>query len=121
MTRGSTNHEITARIESRINDYLACCYRQKSVARVSELAQFLGVSRSFLALTAKRMIGMSAKAALQVRQLSRAADLLRSTSASVDEVCTMAAFGDRRTFYRVFRRHTGTSPSRFREWNTKCP
>jgi AraC-like DNA-binding protein len=113
------SEEAKAKFEREIDDYLASCYRTRSSTRTSELAQFLGISRGLLALMAKRLLGMSAKTALQTRQMARATRLLRETSLTIDEVGATSGFGDRRTFYRAFGREIGTSPGAFR--CAKCP
>jgi YesN/AraC family two-component response regulator len=38
-----------------------------------------------------------------------------STSKSVDEIADTAGFNDRKSFYRVFKKTTGLSPTDFRK------
>jgi xylan 1,4-beta-xylosidase len=106
-------------LEHAIDEYLAGCYLGRTAARASELAEFLGISRSRLVRMATRILGVSIKAALRTRQLARAAGLLLESSETVDEVGVLSGFGDRRTFHRSFRRAFGCSPAEFRRRDAK--
>lgn len=105
-----TASDSKERLETGINRYLAYCYEQRTVARATELATFLSISRWSLARLCNRFLGAPASAALRSRQLSYAAGLLRRSVAPVDEVGIMAGFGNRSTFYRAIKQEFGCSP-----------
>jgi AraC-like DNA-binding protein len=114
-----TRHAERHRIERAIELYLARCYRGRTVARVSELAIYLGVNRTHLSRVVSQVIGEPLGAALRRRQLTYAATLLRNASMTVSEVAAAAAFGTQRTFFRAFRRAFGMTPGVYRENATK--
>jgi AraC-like DNA-binding protein len=102
-------------LERAIEEYLQRCYRSRSPARVSELADLLGASRAYLSTAGTAILGVRLNQALRLRQLAYAARLLRETDLSIAEIATAAAFGTERSFYRTFRRHYGTTPAAYRE------
>ena len=102
------------RLERAIELYLRDCYRLRTAARVSELAQHLGTSRSYISRTAPDLLGTSLREALRRRQLDYAAKLLVSTRLPVHEIALRAAFGHPSTFFRIFRKAFGDSPDTYR-------
>lgn len=102
-------------LEAGIADYLAFCHRERTAARASELADFLGIGYRTLRRICNRVLGVAVNAAIRVRQLGRAARLLRETDLPIDEIGLMVGFGDRRTFFRAIRRKFGCSPSALRK------
>jgi len=108
-------------LEAGISRYLAYCYEQRTAARATELAIFLGINFRNLARLCNRFLGVSARAALRSRQLSYAANLLRDSTTPIDEIGMMCGFGDRRTFYRAIRREFGCSPLLVRNAVRNCP
>ncbi len=51
---------------------------------------------------------------MQQSRLKTSRDLLMFTNRSVEDICHEAGYDDVATFYKLFRRRFGTSPSRFR-------
>lgn len=78
------------------------------LARAAELPRFVFLRR-FRAQT-----GTSPYHALTELRLERAAELLRTSSASILEVCLSCGFGDPSRFARMFRQRYGCTPRRFR-------
>lgn len=102
-------------LETGITGYLAFCHRERTAARASELAGFLGIAYRTLRRVCNRVLGVSVNVAIRARQLEYAARLLRETDIPVDEIGLLAGFGDRRTFFRAIRREFGHSPSAVRK------
>jgi AraC-like DNA-binding protein len=102
-------------LEAGIADYLAFCHRERTAARASEAAYFLGIAYRTLRRVCKRVLGVSVNVAIRARQVELAAHLLRETDLPVDEIGLLAGFGDRRTFFRAIRREFGRSPSAVRK------
>ena len=108
------------RIERAIELYLRDCYRLRTAARVSELAQNLGISRPYLSRMVPAILGISLREALRRRQLDHAASLLAKTRLPIHEIALRAAFGHQGTFFRVFRKAFGESPDTYRSRVTNC-
>lgn len=80
---------------------------------LSSLAKSLSVSGSYLSAQFKRHTGLTMRAYLLDRKISRAKTLLLH-GASVTEACYGSGFGDYANFIRSFKKATGVSPGRFR-------
>ena len=108
-------------LEAGLDRYVAYCYDQRTAARATELATFLGISYRNLTRLCNRFLGAPARTALRSRQLSHAARLLRESAKPINEIGMMCGFGDRRTFYRAIRRQFGCSPLLLRNAVLNCP
>ena len=114
MPRTDQAPRRSAYLPEQIDLYVEHCLATETVPRVSELADFLGMSREHLSreFAAKHKLPLSAY--LKNRQLDAARRLLVESSLSTTRVAYLCGFGTRRTFYRTFRRETGMSPATFR-------
>jgi AraC-like DNA-binding protein len=100
-------------LEVTIDWYIANCARDGTVARVSELASLLGVTREHLSRTARNRSGRPLVKLLRERQLNHVKQLLL-TVGSVDDAISQSTLGDRSTFFRVFGSLAGLTPTAFR-------
>lgn len=107
------------RLERALESYLLRCFSERSAARVSEFADSIGVSRSYLARVFPAVLGQTVRVALRMRQLAHAETLLRTTSLSTSDVALETGFGTQMTFFRVFTRSLGMRPDEYREKWTK--
>src|SRR5260370_1312679 len=114
MPRNFT-HTHRQRLERAAAHYLRDCYRRVTAARVSELADLLGLAAPYLSRIAPEIVGMSLRDFLRARQLEYAVRLLRTTPLPVGEIALRCGFGTVSTFYRWFRAPYGTPPAAFRE------
>jgi AraC-like DNA-binding protein len=114
-----TIHADRQRLERALESYLHRCFSERSAARVSEFADSIGVSRSYLARVFPAVLGQTVREALRTRQLARAETLLRTTSLSTRDVALAAGFGTQMTFFRVFTSSLGMRPDEYREKWTK--
>jgi AraC-like DNA-binding protein len=108
-------------LEAGIAGYLAFCHRERTAARASELACFLGIACRSLRRVSNRVLGVPMNVALRARQLEWAASLLCETELPIDEIGRLTGFGDRRTFFRAIRREFGCSPSTYRKDGRNLP
>lgn len=107
------------RLERALESYLNRCFERHSAARVSEFADSLGISRSYLARVFPSVLGQTVREALRTRQLAEAERLLRTTARSTRDIALAAGFGTQMTFYRVFSTSRGMNPEEYREKWTK--
>lgn len=114
MGGASRRHTDRSRYAAVIEQYLADCYARRTVARVSELADLLKASRPYLSRVIPQLFGRSLRRLLRERQLEEAKRLLRLTDLHLDEIAAASAFGDRSTFYRLFRTMAGITPHQYR-------
>ena len=94
--------------------YLVDCMNSASPARASELAARLNITPVQLVREFRECVGSNISAFLKARQIELAKLLLERTNLSTAEIAGRTGFGTARTFYRAFRRSTGTTPTAFR-------
>ena len=107
------------RLERAAAIYLPDCYAGETVARISEFAQRLGVTREHLTRVVSEAYGITPLEFLRGRQLDRAIHLLRTTSYSIVRVAAMSGFGTHAAFYRTFKKAMGMTPGEYRKQVTK--
>jgi AraC-like DNA-binding protein len=95
--------------------YLEDCRAGRRSVRASELAVRMKLTPARLAREFHLSVGSGLKDYLGRRQVEHAKELLRSTGWTTAEIAVLAGFGTARTFYRAFRRNTGTSPTSYRK------
>jgi AraC-like DNA-binding protein len=113
-------HRDRQRLERAGDHYLRACYRQRTAARASELAAFLGVTPPYLSRIVSAILGVTARDFLRRRQLAYAAERLRTTRLSIHELALASAFGTASTFHRCFVSVYGITPGAYRRQVTKC-
>jgi AraC-like DNA-binding protein len=105
-------------VEFIISHYLRECFRSRTVARASELAERLSANRATFSRTMTRTLGRTLLAEMRKRQLEHASRLLQMTDLPLAEIASRSAFGDRSTFFRAFRAGFGMTPGEYRK--TAC-
>lgn len=81
---------------------------------LSELAEERGVTAACLSGTVHRVTGKTFKQLLQAKRLSKAAELLRQTRLSVEEVSEAVGYENTSYFYRIFQKQFGLTPKQYR-------
>lgn len=95
----------------------AIAYLEKHVGRrvrVGDVARSACVSTSTLAHVFKRETGMTLMDYMTRMRVDRACELLRNSPLRLAEIAFDLGFSDTAYFSRVFRKHTGASPSAYR-------
>lgn len=114
--RRTFTHAHRQRLERASEHYLRICYQNKTAARASELAQFLGVHHVYLSTIAPQITGgQHLRDFLREKQLTYAEQLLRTTPLHIEEIALRCGFGTIGTFYRWFNTRHGMPPGAFRE------
>lgn len=108
-------HDHRQRFERAAEHYLRACYRDKTAARASEFAQFLGVHHAYLSRIAPQITGKSLRDFLREKQLAYAEQLLQTTPLLIEQSALRCGFGTIGTFYRWFQARHGMPPGAFRE------
>ena len=82
---------------------------------VASLARAVGASRSVLAERFRATVGLSPMRYLAAWRIERAADLLLTSRDGVADIAARVGYDSQSAFNRAFKRHTGESPSRWRQ------
>jgi AraC family transcriptional regulator len=88
--------------------------RSAECVRLGELAEAVGVHPASLARSFRERHGMSVGDYGRRVRLERAAAEIAGTDAPLAAIATEAGFADQSHFTRLFRRHFGTTPARYR-------
>lgn len=88
-----------------------------SKIKINELADHMGVNRSYLASSFKRATGYSPKEYLLCLRMEKAKSLLEKTDMPVNAVANSVGYTDQLAFSRMFKDYAGVSPKAFREEN----
>ncbi len=94
-------------------EYMARCYNQR--IKIGDLAEHVGVNRSYLTVVFRRNVGLSPQEFLLKLRMERAAMMLQETTMPVGAVAEAVGYGDQLTFSKAFRRFYGKSPSMMRK------
>ena len=81
---------------------------------VNRIAEQFNYSPSYLSTIYKQHFGVSITTQISKIRIERAEELLLSTSMSVQHVAEASGYNDAKYFMRVFKQHTGLTPTRYR-------
>lgn len=103
---------VTSDLSNRVLTYLSIHYREQ--ISLEQLSDAMGVSRFHLSHLFSNKLGIGFKEYLNNLKVECAKTLLRTTDTPVSEIYSEAGFENQRTFNRVFRENTGSSPRNYR-------
>lgn len=83
--------------------------------RIDEMANFIGVNRSYLTSTFKKATGYSLQEYLINLRMEKAKNLLKKTDLPINTVSNAVGYADQLAFSRMFKQHYGLSPRNYRE------
>ena len=83
--------------------------------KINELADYVGVNRSYLASSFKKATGYSPKEYLLSLRMEKAKSLLEKTDMPINSVANSVGYTDQLAFSRMFKEYSGISPKAFRE------
>ncbi len=89
--------------------------------RIADVLGAAGLSRKTLEVRFRKSIGRTPHEELQRRRLDRVKSLLRQTGSPLKQIARAAGFTYVEHLHQVFRRATGTTPSRFRAQGRETP
>jgi len=81
---------------------------------LKDLAGHMKMTPSYLSGKFKKETGQSVTAFIMRKKMEYACSLLSNTTLPVQEVAQLAGYKDASYFTRLFRRHTGTTPTNYR-------
>lgn len=82
-----------------------------------KLAEKIKMSRNSFLRLFKEQTGMSPGKHLLSKRLNLAAERLKTTNESIDEIAEACSFGNRYYFSRMFKKYRGVTPALYRKYN----
>ena len=94
-------------------EYIKHHYREK--IKINELAEYIGINRSYLTNMFKKTIGCSPQEYLVEFRMEKAKNLLKNTDMPINAVAEAVGYPDQLAFSKMFRLYTKMSPKAFRQ------
>lgn len=85
---------------------------------VEDIAQHFDISRNYLFQLCKKFFNQSPKQMILELRMIRAAQLLQGTVLQISEIADMIGYKDTFQFSKMFKKHFGYNPSKFRQLDT---
>lgn len=102
-------HMQAATFQRLLDDHVA------STASVRDLARQLHMSESHFCHSVKEVLGVAPMTYLREQRLARARVLLHTTTLSIEEIALRLGYDEPTSFFRAFKRATGTTPGAYRQ------
>ncbi len=83
--------------------------------RVRDIAEYIGINRSYLTSIFKKQLGISPQEYLVSYRLKKAAELLVTSKKTVSEISNQIGYENPLTFSKIFKQTYGVSPRLYRE------
>ena len=93
-------------------DYI---HRNYAQATVSQLADYIGINRSYLTSIFKRLVGVSPQKYLLNFRMEESALLLAESSLPVKTIASSVGYDNPLTFSKSFKAQYGCSPQNYRK------
>lgn len=107
------SHALSRRELKRVTEFMESDLRAD--LSLTLLAAEVDLSPRVLVQSFRQTTGVTPDNWMADRRLDKAKDLLRNTSASIDDIAAACGFSSRAQFVRAFARANGTSPSSWRK------
>lgn len=116
--------QSASRRENNQYDYSGDTYVEYAVSiikhnydhiKINDIAQYIGINRSYLTSIFKKKMNVSPQEYLVSYRLKRGAELLRTTSLSIQDISVSVGYDNPLTFSKMFKQTYGLSPKNYRQ------
>ena len=98
---------------SEINEFIAHNYQRR--LSIEEIADELGFNKSYMMRTYKKVTSMTILEKLYTVRCNHAMERLSNHKKSITEIAYLSGFESPSHFGKIYKKHTGLSPSEFRK------
>ena len=114
--RGEQGRFIAALSDKRISKALQQLHDKPHMAwTLEKMAKKVGMSRAAFAKRFKVLVGEPMFEYLTMLRVQRAKEILRESNLPLYEVASRVGYGSDLAFTKTFKKHTGTTPTRYRK------
>lgn len=103
-----------------VNHAVEYIHSNYSSARISDIASYIGITRSYLTHIFKQKLHISPQEYLLSYRLDQGSRLLRTTDLSIQEVARRIGYDNPLTFSKIFKNAYGLSPKNYRKQILDC-
>ncbi|WP_319559137.1 helix-turn-helix domain-containing protein [Marispirochaeta sp.] len=82
---------------------------------LEKVAAHMALSKKYISRIFKERMGISLVDYISMLQIEKSKFLLKNTNKSIDDIGKVVGINNRVTFYRLFRKHEGVSPSAYKK------
>ena len=116
ITREQANHEVLERFETVMDEFFNDSAKgNDGLPTVQYIAERLHVSPKYLGNLLRTLTGQNTQQHIHERLISKAKELLSTTTLSVSEIAYELGFEHLQSFSKLFKAKTSYSPLRFRQ------
>ncbi|MBR4662985.1 MAG: helix-turn-helix transcriptional regulator, partial [Lentisphaeria bacterium] len=101
--------------DSRIDKVIQSCVKERRLVSNADVAKIAGTSVQNFEKLFRKKTGLSPRKFQQIRQMQWAADKLRLTDLSIDEIAEKSGYLNRHNFTRAFKLFFGINPAAYRK------
>lgn len=83
--------------------------------KINEMADYIGVNRSYLTSSFKKIMGCSPQEYLVTLRMDKARSLLKKTDIPINAVASAVGYTDQLAFSKIFKQNFGMSPKAYRQ------
>lgn len=94
-------------------EYISFNYNQR--IKINELADYIGVNRSYLTSSFKKAIGCSPQEYLVNLRMEKAKSMLKKSDMQIKAIANSVGYADQLAFSKIFKQCYGISPRAYRE------
>lgn len=94
-------------------EYISHHYQEK--VKINELADYIGVNRSYLTSSFKKAVGCSPQEYLVNLRMEKAKNLLKNTDMPINAVAAAVGYQDQLAFSKIFKQNFTVSPKEYRK------
>ena len=105
----------TCYAKTSIDEMIEYLYENIQTASLESTAEYFHYHRTYLPQYLKRRTGMTFGEILQSIRLAIAKQKLTATDLSTEEIAVQIGYANTASFYRMFKKETGLSPSQFKK------
>ncbi len=100
------------RLTPEIIDYIEGHYSEK--INLTELAQMCFYNPSYFSKVFRETFGKSLTDFVQEKRVEKAAEFLKNTEMSIEDIVKQTGFCDKKQLYKIFKKVTGVTPGEYR-------
>ena len=115
ITRKINNHEILARMEKVLDDYMVNHAAKGGIPSVQFISDALGVSSGYLSGILKSITGESTQQHIHNKLIAIAKEKLSTSTLSISEIAYHLGFEHPQGFSKLFKNKTSITPKEFRQ------
>ena len=111
----SNSVESSKKTESNLLSFMLYIEKNYASITLEEMGEYFGFNPNYLSTYLKKQTGKSFIKLIHIQRINVAAEYLRHTNASIEQISLKVGYENPSYFYKIFRKFLGISPSEYRK------